>query len=475
MLRYLLTVLWVSLLAGAVHGADAPVAAPSRASAKRVQVTVIPIRNEISDPVLYVLRRGLKEAEEKRFDVVVLDMNTPGGSGQTAFEMMEAIGRFSGRSITYVNKEAMSAGAFIAASTDEIWFRPKSVIGAAAAVTSQGQDIPETMRLKINSFLRAKIRAVSEGKGYRGQVVSAMIDKDLELKIDDKVLKKPGELLSLTAEEAMEKYGNPPQPLLGAGIASDLDALLVAKYGAGNYAITKLEVTWSERLAQLLTGISPILLGLGMLALFIEFKTPGFGFFGVAGIVLLAVVFLSSYVAGLSGHEPVLVFAVGLVLLILEVLFFPGVVVVALTGIVLMLGSLVWAMADLWPNEPITWSGGAFVKPLMNVGLGLAIAAVLAALVLRFLPKSWFWDRMVLTSSVGSSAQLAGVAPEASTRTDALIGQEGVAITPLRPFGQVEIAGTRYEARLSFGTAASGTRVVVTGRSDFGLTVEVAT
>ncbi|PTY08205.1 hypothetical protein DB347_01075 [Opitutaceae bacterium EW11] len=474
MLRYLLTVLWVSLLAGAVHGADAPVAAPTRAGAKRVQVTVIPIRNEISDPVLYVLRRGLKEAEEKRFDVVVLDMNTPGGSGQTAFDMMEAIGRFSGRSITYVNKEAMSAGAFIAASTDEIWFRPKSVIGAAAAVTSQGQDIPETMRLKINSFLRAKIRAVSEGKGYRGQVVSAMIDKDLELKIDDKVLKKPGELLSLTAEEAMEKYGNPPQPLLGAGIASDLDALLVAKYGVGNYTITKLEVTWSERLAQLLTGISPILLGLGMLALFIEFKTPGFGFFGVAGIVLLAVVFLSSYVAGLSGHEPILVFAVGLVLLILEVLFFPGVVVVALTGIVLMLGSLVWAMADLWPNEPITWSGGAFVKPLMNVGLGLAIAAVLAALVLRFLPKSWFWDRMVLTSSVGSSAQLAGVAPEVSAKTDTLIGQEGVAITPLRPFGQVEIAGTRYEARLNFGTAASGTRVVVTGRSDFGLTVEVA-
>lgn len=471
MLRLLLTGLCLSLLAGiapALPAAEAPTPAPA---SKNVRVTVIPVRDEIADPILYVLRRGLKDAAEKKVDVVVLDMNTPGGSGATAFEMMEAMGNFSGRSITYVNKEAMSAGAFIAAATDEIWFEPKAVIGAAAAVTAQGQDIPETMRLKINSFLRAKIRAISEGKGYRGQVVSAMIDKDLELKIDDKVLKKPGELLSLTAEEAMATYGEPPQPLLGAGIARDLDALLRAKYGAGNYTVTRLEVTWSEELAQFLTRISPILLGLGLLALFIEFKTPGFGFFGIAGIVLLATVFLSSYVAGLSGHEPILVFALGLILVLVELFFFPGVLLPAMLGVVLMMGSLVWAMADIWPNQPLNLSGGVLVEPLRNLLFGVlgAIAGIL--LIGRFMPHGWIWERLAVRGAVHGD----GRAPEAKHAPGDLVGREGVAVTSLFPSGQVEIDGRRFEARLEVGFAEAGAPVRVLRQTDFNLVVEVKT
>lgn len=474
--RFLLSVVcvlfaWVGSLTGA-PSADVS----SASTAKKVyRVVVIPVRTEINDPTLFVLRRGLKEAIANGIDAVVVDMNTPGGSAAAALEMMEGLDKFPGTTITFVNNEAVSAGAFIAASTQEIWFAPKSVIGAAAAVTSQGQDIPETMRLKLNSFLKAKVRAVSEGRGYRGQVVSAMIDKDDELKIDDKVIKKSGALLSLTAEEAMATYGNPPQPLLGAGVAKDIDELLTKKYGAGNYTLNSLRVTWSEQLAQYLAKISPILLGLGMVALFIEFKTPGFGAFGIAGIVLIAVVFLSSYVAGLSGHEPALVFALGLALLAAEIFFFPGVVAPALLGVVLMLGSLVWALADLWPNEPLTLSGGALIKPLGDVGLGLVIAVALGAVAVRFLPRSWLWDRVVLSSAVGTSAQVAGVAPESVAEADSLIGQQGTVITPLRPFGQVEIQGKRYEARLMFGSADAGAKIVVTGRAEFGLSVEVVT
>ena len=100
---------------------------------KRVKMTVlvIPVRDEIGSPVLYLLRRGLKEAEREKADLVVLDMKTPGGALDTTFDIMEALAKFSGRTITYVDSEAMSAGAFIAASTDEIWFSPNGVIGAS--------------------------------------------------------------------------------------------------------------------------------------------------------------------------------------------------------------------------------------------------------------------------------------------------------------------------------------------------------
>ena len=444
--------------------------------ARKAVVYVIPVRDEINQPTFYILRRGLKEAIEQKADAVVLDMNTPGGAGKVAFDMMEALDKFPGLTITFVDKEAISAGAFIAAATQEIWFAPKSVIGAAAAVTSEGQDIPETMRLKINSFLRAKIRAISEGKGYRGQVIEAMIDKDYELKIGDKVIKPKGELLSRTATEAMEKYGEPPQALLGAGIEKDIDALLAAKYGAGNYVITRFQVTWSEELAQYLNTFSAVLMGLGLLALFIEFKMPTHGGFAVVGVILLGIVFFGHYVAGLSGHEPLLVFAVGLLLVAVEVFFFPGVAVVAVVGLVLMLGSLVWAMADLWPGQPLTvaWSADAFAAPLQNLGLGMVLAVAMAVALARFLPRGWVWDKMIVGTTIGGAAQFSGGAPQGAAELATLTGQRGVAVTMLRPSGQIEIAGRRYEATVEVGAVDAGDLVIVRGRTDFALIVEKA-
>ncbi|MCS6242406.1 MAG: hypothetical protein H2172_00895 [Opitutus sp.] len=463
--------------APAVALAEDPVVAVPEVAAVRSgvkSVWVIPVRDGIDKPILYVLRRGLKEAIEQKADVVVLDMETPGGRLDVTFEIMEALGKFPGTTVTFVNKEAISAGAFISATTSEIWFAPEAVIGAAAPVSSGGKDVDVTMKQKIVSYLKARVRALSEGKGHRGVVISAMIDADTELKIDGQVLKEKGELLSLTASEASKLYGQPPQPLLAAGIAKTVDDLLTQKFGAGNFSVQRLEVTWSEELAQYLNALSPILLGLGLLAVFIEFKTPGFGLFGITGGVLLGVVFFGHFVAGLSGHEPALVFALGAGLLAAEILFFPGLIVTALLGVLLMLGALVWSMADLWPNEPITvaWSADAFVQPLQTLGLGLVLAVAFGAALARFLPKGWVWDKMVVQESIGGVAQVAGVGPGGAAHVDSLIGQRGVAVTVLRPSGQVEIAGRRYEATVEVGAVDAGDPVIVRGRTAFALLVE---
>lgn len=440
---------------------------PTVAPAKRVAF-VIPVRDEIAKPTLYIIRRGLKEAVEQKADLVVLDMKTPGGALDSTLEIMEALGKFPGKTATFVDDQALSAGAFIAATTEEIWFAPRGKIGAAAPVDSSGKDIDKTMRQKVVSFLRAEVRSISEGKGLRGQVVSAMIDEDFELKIGDVVLKPKGELLTLTASEAMKTYGEPAQPLLGAGIANDISALLTKKFGAGNFEVREFRVTWSESLAQYLTALAPILTGLGLLALFLEFKMPSHGLFAGAGILLLLVVFFGHYVAGFSGHEPVLLFTLGLLLVLAEVLFFPGVALPAVTGLVLMLVALVWSMADLWPNEPIQFSGEAFARPLSNVGLGVLLSVAFGVALLRFLPQGWIWDRLTVNSVAGSVAQ----SSTGGTRVSDLIGASGVAATALRPGGQIEVGGRRYEARAALGSIAPGTRVVVRARDDFALVVE---
>ncbi len=445
--------------------------------ARPARVYVIPVREAIGSAVHYIIRRGLKEAIEQQADAVVLDMKTPGGALDSTLEIMEALAKFPGTTITYINTEAMSAGAFISASTQEIWFAPGGIIGAAAPVSMGGQEVEATMRQKIVSYLKARIRAESEGKGYRGEVVSAMIDADYVLKIGDKVIKDKGELLSLTAAEAARTYGDPPKALLSAGTAKSIDDLLLQRFGPAAPVVTRLEVTWSESLAVWLNAISSLLLGAGLLALYIEFKTPGFGVFGVVGIVCLAIVFLGSYVAGLSGHEPMLVFALGLALVAVEFFVFPGVIVFALTGLLLMLGSLVWSMADLWPNEPISvaWSSDAFVRPLGNLGLGFAIAIALALALAKLLPRGWFFQRLAVSGASVGAAQAAGLPTSERTAlpgTEGLVGRTGVAATGLYPSGQVEIEGRRFEARLEVGSAPAGTRIIVRRRTDFGLLVD---
>lgn len=458
---------WMACASACIAAEDVPHQASL--APKNARVVVIRVHDQIGSAIHYIVRRGLKEAIEEKADVVVFDIKTPGGALDSTLEILEAIGQFPGTTIAYVNNEAMSAGAFISAVTSEIWFAPDGVIGAAAPVSASGEDINKTMKLKIVSYLKARMRALSEGRGYRGQVISAMIDSDVELKIDDKMIKEKGELLTLTATEASKTYGSPSQPLLAAGIAKNLDELLEKKFGVRGYTVRHLETTWSERLAVVLNRISPLLLGLGLLALFIEFKTPGFGFFGIAGIVLLTIVFVGNFVAGLSGHEPMLVFLLGLVLIAVELFFFPGTVAFAVAGLVLMFGSLLWSMADIWPNQPVVISGDMFLVPMQKLLLALVVGGVLLALIYRFLPHGWIWNRL----AVGGAVLGSGVPPQVAEEKDALVGREGIAVTSLFPSGQVEIGGRRFEAKLEVGFAEVGTTVRVLRRTDFGVVVEI--
>jgi membrane-bound serine protease (ClpP class) len=212
-----------------------------------------------------------------------------------------------------------------------------------------------------------------------------------------------------------------------------------------------------------------------MMCIFIEFKTPGFGLPGIAGGILLGLVFFGHFAAGLSGHEPAIFFLIGMILLIVEVFFFPGTAVMAVAGLTLMLGSLVWSMADLWPNEPLSFSGDVFLRPLMNVLVGVTVAVLGFLALLRFLPEGGPWSRLVLETAVGGEPDAVRplIAGAHKINAQAIIGQTGVAMTPLFPSGQVELAGRRYEARLAMGFADAGAKVVVTGRSEFGLIVEL--
>ncbi|MGA0409012.1 MAG: hypothetical protein ACO3PR_13075, partial [Limisphaerales bacterium] len=80
-------------------------------------VYILPIREDIMPPLTYLVRRGVREAVSAEAQCLILDMQTNGGRVDITEEIIELIGRFKGRTITYVNDKAYSAGAFISVAT----------------------------------------------------------------------------------------------------------------------------------------------------------------------------------------------------------------------------------------------------------------------------------------------------------------------------------------------------------------------
>src|SRR5881628_1048800 len=194
------------------------------------KVYVLPIRDDVMPPLVYLVRRGVKEAMEAKADLLLLDMDTNGGYVDVTEEIIAILNNFKGQTATFVNKKAFSAGAIIAIATQKIFMAPQSVIGAAAPIMlvpgGTAQDMPETMQAKMNSALRALVRTSAQKNGYNIEVVEAMIDKSKELKIDGKVLNEKGQILTLTNTEAEREYGEPPKPLLSSGTVETLGELL---------------------------------------------------------------------------------------------------------------------------------------------------------------------------------------------------------------------------------------------------------
>ncbi len=454
----------------ALAGPDGFRAAAAAPEAGTKKVYVLPIREDIMPPLVYVVRRGVKEAMEAKADVLVLDMETNGGRVDVTEEIIGIIGKFPGQTVTFVNKKAFSAGAFISFATQKIYMAPQSVIGAAAPVmaspTGGAQEIGGTMEVKASSAISALVRANAEKNGHNPAVADAMVKKTSELKLDDKVINEKGQILTLTDQEAAREYGKPGKPLLSAGTVENIEALL-QKLNLETAQLKRIEPSGMEKLASWINTIAPVLLIIGIAGIYIEFKTPGFGLPGIIGICAFAIYFFGGYVAGLTGLEWVAVFIVGIALVVLELFFFPGTLVLGLAGFGLILASLVMAMVDIYPGAPSLPTLPQLTVPLNDLALA-AVGAVVAILILsRVLPRTSIYPALV---SQGAS----GVQTEAAIATTQQqhIGMVGVAISTLRPGGKAQFGDELLDVVTEGDLIEPGRKVRVVGSSGHEAVVE---
>ena len=465
--------------------AQEPDTAPLGQAGAQKKVYVVPVRDDIMPPIVYVIKRGVKAAMEAKADCLILDMETNGGRVDITEEIFDIIGKFKGETVTYVNKDAYSAGAFIAVATQKIYMAPQSVIGAAAPImmgpTGGVAEMPSTLEVKINSAIRAKIRTQAEKNGYAKDVIEAMVDKTKKLERDGKVLCAEGDILTLTNREAEAKYGDAKTPLLSSGTVESIDALIIELGYAGAQRVD-VQPLGAEQLGTWINAISPLLLLIGIIGLYIEFKTAGFGVFGAIGIAALVVYFFGGYVSGLAGIEWVGIFVLGVVLVAVELFWLPGTLVIGMVGVVCMLVALVMGMTDIYPDMPWfpTGEGGEgvpqvegihfelpdFSKPIRDLTIAFLLSIPLIWALAKYLPKTTLFTTFASDAASGVES-VAAVAAAVDSR----LGQVGEATTPLHPGGKAMFGDDMCTVVTQGEMIDAGTQVKVIGHRGSDLLV----
>ena len=425
-------------------------------SARAGEVFVIPLKGEITKAQFFFLRRGLTEAEAAKADAVILDMDTYGGELEVATQMSDALLGTSVPTITYIDTDAGSAGALVALSTRRIFMAPVSAIGAAAPVSSTGEDLPSTMQEKVVSYFSGYYRSAAGKNGYDPDIAEAFISNKTEVKIGNTVIHPPGTLLTLSAQEATKLVNG--KPVLASGIADSIPDLLT-KAGL-NGAIRDIEPTGFETLAFWLTTLAPLLLLGGIIGVYVELKVGGFGAAGFVAAICFLLFFFGSYVAGLAGWEVAIVFAIGLSLIVSEIVIHPGTIIPGLIGLLLVGASVLWAMIDRYPHEPLVPTGSMLEWPLAELGITIVLTAIAIPFLTAYLPKTSLFRFVSLPRE-----QPRG--PSFSSRTvdspsTLAVGANGVALSILRPSGNARFGEAIFDVitRGEFIEPASPIRVL---------------
>ena len=407
------------------------------------RVVRVPVTGVVEMGLAPFIERVIEEAEASGAGAVVLEIETPGGRVDAAQRITNAISRSQVPVYAYVNMHAYSAGAMIALATERVFMRNGAVMGAATPVDGSGTKGSE----KIVSAMRAQMRSLAELRGRDPAVAEAMVDEQLAIE----GVVEEGKLLTLTTQEAVA---------LGyAEAVDDWDGVAVA-LGLAGTEVTEATVNWAERIVRFFTNpvIVPFLLSLGFLGLMIEIKTAGFGWAGIAGLLSLALFFGAHLLVGLAGAEDIILVAIGAVLVGVEVLVIPGFGVFGITGIVALIGGLFMAQVGQLPTS------ADFAQAATVLTTTMLLVAITAWGLLRYLPRSRRLRRsgVLLPESTDRDEGYTS----ADVRLD-LEGSEGVAITDLRPAGVGLFADERMDVVSESEGIEQGTKIRITSAEGY--------
>jgi len=396
------------------------------------------IEDEIDLGLSPYVARVISEAEEENADAVIFKINTFGGRVDAATQIKDAIIASKVLTIAFINNRAISAGALIALSCKKITMVPGSSIGAATVVDQTGQKVGE----KYQSYMRSEMRSTAERNGRRTDIAQGMVDERIVVEgLDDST-----QLITLTSDEA-KKYG------IADTLVNDINDVLEA-FDLKGAEIKRINSNWAEDVVRFLNNpiVSSLLIMVGLLGLYTEIKTPGWGLPGTIGLISLALFFGSSYILELASIVEILLFVTGLVLLAVEIFVIPGFGFAGIGGIVLIIAALFLALLGADPF--IDWDQVSIA--IFQLTGALVVSLLIFLIILKYLPKSSTFSRLVLSEE--ESADKGFVSYPSDKK---LIGKEGIALTDLRPAGSAEFNGERIDVVADWDYIVKGKKIKV--------------
>lgn len=384
--------------------------------------------------------RAIDEADANQEDLIVIQLDTPGGAVDTMQEIVKRMLAAKTPIVVWVGPSGASAGSagfFILVAADVAAMAPGTRAGAASVVHGSGKSEDGDVSLrKATQDLAALARTIAEHRGRNVEaceqaVLSAESYTDgaaVDKGIVDLVAKDREELLDKLEGRPVKRFDGELVTLRTVGAR-----IVTTHIGAKNRF---LETVGSPLVAGFL-----LLLGVG--GLYVELTHPGLVFPGVVGALALLLFALAAQVLPVS--------TLGLLLILLALVMFLLEIKVTSYGMLGFGGAVTLVIGALM----------VFDGPIPELRLPLAVVLPPALALALFCALAVRWTVAAQRSRVG-------------TGSEGLVGEEGDVTEDLQPAGRVFVHGELWNAVSAGGPLPKGSRIRVVGIEDLRLTVEDA-
>lgn len=358
------------------------------------KVYVIPIQDVIDLGIPGLVNRGIDLAESNNADLILFDIDTFGGRVDAATQIKDAIASTEIETIAFINRRAISAGSLISLSCDQIFMTEGATIGATSVVDMSGSKQSE----KSQSYMREEMAATAEKSGKNPEIARGMVDEELSfeflivegdtLTVTDIEGRKEGKLITLTTELAL-KYG------IADGKSESVEELLLS-LNIEDYQITVVDENWSENVVRILTNptVSSLLTTFGTIGVISELYSAGWGIGGTIGIICLTLALGAGYLTQLASATDLLIVFFGLAMLFVEFVAIPGFGLFGITGIVILFYGLYLLLIPDIPVGPEVYS-----EAMDGFSWAIVVGIFGIIFLLRIIGKSAFFQKLINTDS----------------------------------------------------------------------------
>ena len=406
------------------------------------------------------LKDGIAKAEAFSSDAIFIHLNTYGGYVLYADSMRSLILQTETPVYVFINNNAASAGALISIACDSIYMVRGANIGAATVVEQSGEKAMD----KYQSYMRATMRSTAEAHGKKIVKSAGGVEKEIwhrdpiiaEAMVDETVvvdgIDDSTKILTFTAEEAL-KYG------YCEGIYKNIDQIIRHSLKESDYDMVYHESDfWTTLKGWLLNPyLQSVLIMIIVGGIYFELQTPGIGFALCASIVAGLLYFAPLYFDGYADAWEGAVIVVGILLLLLEIFVVPGFGIFGIVGLLCLFGGLFLCMVDNdWFNFELI-SSQRIINSIIAIGLSLLGSVALVIYLTSKIGSDGVFKDLALNTSQDVEEGYIGV----NAQHEGLVGKVGVASTVLCPSGKVFIDGDYYDAISDAGYIDEGESVIV--------------